>query len=189
MPDNPAIAQPFSWQFIFFSGFIIGFYWPHIVKQWRKLSIQLRKSIGWLLVAAFLLTATATFILVFGHELGGTIGPQIDRIHHIIEQGFNKDRLPLPRILMGVVWFWGLFYFMRRFESWFIKHLGWLFLSFGVHSLYVYTISAFVVFIIRLVVVPLGDDTFIINLLVSLLALALVYLAVRTKFLMKIIPR
>jgi len=189
LPNNPVIAQPFSWQFIFFSGFIIGFYWKHIVEKWRSLSAMLRKTIGWSFVGVFIVTALASFALVFGHELGGTIGQQIDSAHHVIEQGFNKDRLPIERMLLGAVWFWALFFIVRRFEPWIIKRFGWLLLSFGMNSLYVYTISAFVVFFIHLIIAPPGFQSLLLNLLASLVALGLVQLAVQTKFLMKIIPR
>lgn len=186
---NSSFAQLFSWQFIFFSGFIIGFYWQAIIKKWRSLSIKTRKNIGWSLVATFIVTYIAVFTLVFGHEIGGVVGASIDSAHHVIEQGFNKDRLPLPRIILGTIWFWALFFIVRRFEPWIIKHFGWLLLSFGANSLYVYTISAFVVFFMQLAVAPPGFGNLLLNMAASLLALAIVYLAVRTKFLMKIIPR
>ena len=131
----------------------------------------------------------ASIAFVYGHELGGSLGTQLDGIHHMIESGFNKDRLPAERILLGIVWFWGLFFLFRRFESWITAKFGWLLLTFGMNSLYVYTISAFVVFFIHLIIAPPGFYNLLLNLLASIIALGLVYLAVQTKFLMKIIPR
>lgn len=189
LPQDTVMSQPFSWQFIFFAGFTIGFYWEKILAKWRSLSRNMRRVIGWSFFSAFIITASISASLVFGHLLGGDLGARIDAIHHVVEQGFNKDRLPIPRLLLGVVWFWGLFYFVRRFESWIVKYLGWLLLSFGANSLYVYTISAFVVFIIQLFVAPPGFNNTLLNFLVSVLAVGIVYLAVRTKFLMKLIPR
>lgn len=189
LPENPVIAQPFSWQLIFFAGFIIGFYWEAILKTWRSLALKTRKIVGWSFAATFIVTLISSFVLVFGHELGGAIGPQLDAIHHVVEQGFNKDRLPIARILLGTIWFWGLFFLFRRFEAWIIAKFGWLLLTFGMNSLYVYTISAFVIFFAHLIVAPPGFYSLALNLLASLIALGLVYLAVQTKFLMKIIPR
>lgn len=189
LPNTPVIAQPFSWQLIFFGGFIIGFYWQDIIRTWRELSIKARKTIGWSVVGAFALTFVVTFAFVFGHHVGGSLGAQLDSLHHIVEQYFNKDRLPLARILLGSIWFWGLFYLARRYEAWLIKHTGWLLLTFGANSLYVYTISSFVVFAMSLIVAPPGLHNILLNLLLSLSALGIVYLATRTKFLMKIIPR
>lgn len=189
LPNNPVIAQPFSWQLIFFGGFIIGFYWEKILTTWRTLTIKTRKRIGWSFVVTFAVTVLLSFLLVFGHEFGGAVGVQLDAAHHIVEQGFNKDRLPLTRILLGAVWFWGLFYLFRRYEAWIMKYLGWLLLSFGMNSLYVYTISAFVVFFIHLIVAPPGLGNILLNFLVSILMLGIVQVCVQTKFLMKIIPR
>lgn len=189
LPNNPVIAQPFSWQLIFFGGFIIGFYWENILATWRKLSIQTRKKIGWTITAAFIITLAASFILVFGHLIGGAVGTQLSSAHHIVEQNFNKDRLPIPRIILGAIWFWGMFYLLRRFESWIMIRFGGFFLRFGMNSLYVYTISAFVVFFTHLIITPVGGYPVVVNLLVSAAALSLVYLALKTKFLMKVIPR
>lgn len=191
LPQDPIIAQPFSWQFIFFAGFTIGFYWNDILAKWRSLSIKLRKAIGWTVAGTFIVTVAASFLLVFGHEFGGTIGSWLNNAHQVAQVYFHKDRLSIERILIGTVWFWGLFYLFRRFESTIIKYAGWLLLSFGMNSLYVYTISAFVIFFMHLIV-PTGgfdSDSFILNLLTSLVALGLVQLAVQTKFLMKVIPR
>lgn len=188
LPNNTIIAQPFSWQLIFFGGFIIGFYWTKILEFWRSLSLRTRQYIGWSFVSVFAITVITTFTLVFGHELGGAIGSELNRIHRIVEQHFNKDRLPLERIGLGIIWFWGLFYLVRRFEAFIVKHLGWLLLSFGMNSLYVYTISAFVIYFAHLIIAPPGFQSVGLNLLASIVALGLVQLAVQTKFLMRIIP-
>lgn len=189
LPQDPIIAQPFSWQLLFFTGLTIGFYWEKILATWRSLSIKLRKTIGWTVASAFIISVTISFLLVFGHELGGAIGAQLDKIHHAVEIHFHKDRLSIERLAIGAVWFWGLFYIFRRFEAIIVKYAGWLLLSFGMNSLYVYTISAFVIYFIHLIIYPGGFDSVILNLLASLVALGLVQLAVQTKFLMKIIPR
>jgi len=188
-PPAWPFSQALSWQLIFFSGFIIGFHWEKITATWRKLSVRNRRIIGWSFVSAFVLTACISFVLVFGHELGGQLGASIDAAHHIIEQGYNKDRLPIPRIIIGTIWFWALFYLVRRFEAQIAHRTGWLFLRFGENSLYVYTISALIIFFAHLILPPRFTTNPLINLVVSLAALSLVLLAVKTKFLMKIIPR
>lgn len=183
------LARLLSWQFIFFSGFIIGFYWSDIIAAWRTLTIRTRRAIGWSFVTTFVITASASAFLVFGNKFGGTFGADIDALHHIVEQHFNKDRLPIPRLILGAVWLWSLFFIVRRFEGWFVKYLGWLFLKFGMNSLYVYTISAFVIFFVHLIVPAPGLQNTFFNLALSLACLAVVLLAVNKKFLMNIIPR
>lgn len=189
LPNNPVIAQPFSWQLIFFSGFIIGFYWEKIMAAWRTLTTSTRKVIGWSLAAVFVITASASFLLVFGYELGGAIGAQLNALHHIVELEFNKDRLPIERILLGTIWFWGFFYLARRFESQIMKVFGWFLLGFGMNSLYVYTISAFVIFFTHLIIPPPGLGHPVLNFLVAMIVLGVVQICLQTKFLMKVIPR
>lgn len=187
LPENQ--SQPISWQLIFISGFVIGFYWETILAKWRSLSLRLRHTIRVGFVVTFIITAALSFALVFGNRLGGEIGPQIDALHHVVEQYFQKDRLSFGRIILGTVWFWALFAIFRRYEAWLTKKMGWLLLSFGSNSLYVYTISAFVVFFVHLIVLPAEVSWLWLNLVISVSAIGLVLLAVHTKFLMKIIPR
>lgn len=189
-PLPPELSQPISWQVVFFAGLIVGFYWPLLVEQWQKISLKARKAIGITLVSTAAITMALSVLLVFGHEISGTLGSQIDAIHHVVEQGFNKDRLPLTRVLLGAIWFWAIFLVVRKYEATIIKRLGWLLLPLGENSLYVYTVQGFIVFFAHLFILnPGGSGNILINLIISIAALALVLLAVRTKFLMKIIPR
>lgn len=186
----PVFLQPLSWQLLFFSSFIIGYYWPVLVEYWQQIPRKTRKIIGVALISTAVITILTSFALVFGHHLGGVIGSQLDSIHHVVEQLFNKDRLPLTRILLGAIWFWALFWVIRKYEAVVIKKVGWFFLPLGENSLYVYTIQACIVFFAHLFILEPGTTPpLIINLILSIMALALVWLAVRTKFLMKIIPR
>ncbi len=185
------MSQPISWQFIFFSGFVIGFYWDHIANWWRTHFTPLaRKRIGIGIVIAFMATALTSALLVFGHYLGNSLGDTLTTIHHQIEWMFEKDRMPIPRLILGAVWFWGLFWLVRRFEHWVIKRLGWILQPFGENSLYVYTIQAFVIFFAHILLAQFGITFgFWINTFITTVAVTIVYLAVRKKFLMKIIPR
>jgi hypothetical protein len=183
-------SQPISWQVIFFSAFIIGFYWPVLTGYWHKLSLKTQKIIGVTLVSLAAITIATVAFLVFGENFGGTLGAHIDAVHHVVEQGFNKDRMPIPRILLGTLWFWALFWLIRRHEAGVIKRIGWFLIPLGENSLYVYTISAFVVFFMQLfILLPSSTNNMLINLFWSLVALAIVWIATKTKFLMKIIPR
>ena len=189
-PLPPELSQPISWQVIFFGGFVIGYYWPLLTEYWRKFSARTQKAIGITLVSTAAVTIAVSVLLVFGHEFGGAIGSQLDTLHHIVEQGFDKDSMPLSRVLLGMIWFWAFFLVLRRYEAAIMKRVGWFFLPLGENSLYIYTIQAFVVFFAHLFILhPGGSENIIINLVVSLAALALVWYAVHTKFLMKIIPR
>lgn len=102
---------------------------------------------------------------------------------------------------MSLLWFIGFFMIFQRFEKQIKRYLGWLLIPFGTNSLYVYSIHAFVVMGAHLIVNPqYGAPASYFNsfdrlaevpqnLALSILVIAIIYLAVRTKFLMKIIPR
>lgn len=192
IPAGSSFAQPASWQLIFFGGFIIGFYWEDILNKWRSLTIKTRKAIGLALTGLFVATLVASFTLVFGHYLGGTAGPAIDSAHHVVEQYFSKGRLPVSRLLLGTIWLWGMIYLARRFESTIKKYLGWFLLEWGMNSLYVYTISAFVLFFIHLII-PANSfwkiEQLPINLGLSILVVAIVHLILKKRILANIIPR
>ena len=189
-PFSAELSQPISWQLIFFGAFVIGYYWPVLVERWNTISVTVRKVFAVALVSTAIVTITTSALLVFGHEIGGAIGQQLTNTHHIAEQYFNKDRMPIERILLGAIWFWAFFLVLRKYEKVIVKSVGQFLLPLGENSLYVYTIQAFVVFFAHLFILqPRGTENMIINFIVSILAIALVWIAVRTKFLMKIIPR
>lgn len=187
------MLQPVAWQFVFFSGFVIGFHWPQIQNTWRSLSLKTRSRIGLTLSWTAITTIIISALLVFGYKFGGDIGTTLTSWHHAINDYFYKDRLPIPRLIIGAVWFWGVFYLVRRYESWIVQKISWLLNPLGVNSLYVYTIQAFLVFFTHLFIVPAqaGNPTlpWYVNLFVSLALLTLIWIAVKKRFLFKIIPR
>lgn len=180
-------SQPFSWQFIFFSGFILGFHWKTLQNWWQQRSSGFKRTLVSLVAGISIITLIANVFIVFGHEYPG-IGPAMAHLDELLSPLFNKDELPLPRLVLFGLWFSSLYWLFVRFEKQITQFAGWILLPFGTNSLYVYTIQAFVVFTFNLIF-GLGSDWWFINLAISVGAVGLVYLAVRTKFLMKIIPR
>jgi len=180
------LSDQVSWQIIFFAGFVIGFHIKSIQAWWQAKSDLWRRVVTntiWVLAA---ITLVINVLLVFGHGIPH-IGQFLADMNVTIGSHFDKDRMPLERLLLFGLWFLALLLLTSRFERWTTKWLGWLLLPLGMNSLYVYTIQAFIVFFLLLVMpLPLSWP---INLLVSLAAIGLMYVAVRTKFLMRIIPR
>lgn len=191
---TPFMAQPVSWQLIFFSGLVIGFHWPWLQDRWRMLAVSQRRRIGYALVTVFISTAIMSALLVFNRYIGGDAGAMLADWHRTLGGYFDKDRLPLARLALGAVWFWALFWLVRRHEAWLVKKLGWLLLPLGQNSLYVYTVQAFIVFFMHLYVQrptlgPTPDGFWLTNLLYAIAALVLSWWMVRRKILFKIIPR
>ena len=183
---------PLSWQLVFYSGFIIGFYWQNLTRWWKRyLRSWQRNTIAHLVSLLFIVGVASSFWLVFNANYWHVEPYATWNLK--IAPDFDKDQLPAQRLALGAVCFWGLFSFVRRHEKWFIKRLGWLLLPLGTNSLYVYTVEAFIVFFAHLFVLPaqplIAVAPWYANLAASLLAIALVWFAVRKKFLFSIIPR
>lgn len=199
-PDNTTYDQgfmlmPISWQFVFFSGLVIGFHWPEITKLWRRLLPAARTAIGSSLLIAMLASALWSAALVYGDRLDTDQGNRWAEIHRDIEyDNFDKSRLPIPRLIMGTIWFWALFWLVRHFEDWFKKWTGWLLTPFGQNSLYVYIVHSAIVLGMHFVwSVQYREIQSVnklpINLALSLLTIMIIWLLVRYRVLFKIIPR
>lgn len=183
---NPELLQPLSWQLIFFAGFSIGFYHKSISAWWRKLRSHRRTAIIATISTIAVVTLIANVILVFFKDLP-LFGQTAGHWDTLLYTNFDKAELPVPRLLLFGVWFTALYFLVSRFQAQITRFAGWLLLPFGTQSLYVYILEAIVVFTLHLIY--FDGTLWYINLLFTLIAIGLVYLAVRTKFLMKIIPR
>jgi hypothetical protein len=180
-------SQPISWQLIFFGGFTIGFYWNQIRSWWHAQTALAKRSVTAIVFSMTAVTLIFNILIVFGDGLPG-IGPALAMLDNTLSPFFNKDQLPLPRLALFALWFSALYLLFARFQTSIVRFAGWLLLPFGTNSLYVYTIQAFVLFGTLLIVNEPSRYWFV-NLAISLIVIAVVYTAVRTKFLMKIIPR
>lgn len=183
---SPELLQPLSWQLIFFSGFIIGYHYKSIAHWWQTLHLPTRRTIITLVSSIAIITLIANVILVFFKDLP-LFGQTAGEWDTLIYTHFDKATLPIGRLLLFGTWFTALFFLVSRFQNQIRRTMGWLLLPFGTNSLYVYIIQAFVVSGLHLLYFQ--GSSWYINLLLSIVAIALVYLAVRTKFLMKIIPK
>lgn len=186
-------AMPLSWQLVFFSGLAIGFHWPELTSWWQRINQQRRNRIGWSLVATAAATMIASALLVYATSIGGVVGDVLNQWHNAIASGFDKDRLPLPRLALGAVWFWALFWLIRQREDWWMQKVGWLLYPLGVNSLYVYIVQSALVFFAHIyLLMPshiVGSAPWFVNLGISLTALAIVWTMVRYEVLFRIIPR
>lgn len=178
-----------SWQFIFFAGMTIGFYWDILTEKWQKLSQKVRRSIliPILTVAAVTLTAN---LVIFTMSVLSLPGAEIARdFRSDLSPYFSKFALSPARLILFGLWFTLGFYLFHKFEAPIKKLFGWILLPFGQNSLYVYILHAVLLFFGHLILAPSASKNILLNAGASLLVIGLIYLAVRTKFLFKIIPR
>ncbi len=180
--------QLLSWQLLFYGGMTIGFYWPKLQSGWESLSRKTRRiTLGsiWAVGGATLLYNVAIMLSTMGydmHIIGAT--PQLQ--HDLYVLFFDKERLPLTRIALFMVWFWGWFALVRKFERPILRVLGWLLVPYGTNSLYVYTVQAFIIFFGQ---IYFTSGTLGFNFLLSIIFILIPLVMLRYNLLGKIIPR
>ena len=182
------IYQPIPWQLLFFSGIIIGFHWPDIAAWWQRHKQLLVRYFAWPIAIIGVATLCFNVFTVFAQEFIAS-----DWARHLAEETkrlrtttFYKEELPLVRYLLFLLWFWAAFFIIERFQKQIIRFTGWLLIPFGVNSLYVYTLHAVLVFFVH---IYFSSTNIVGNFLVTAGVIAIIYAAIRTKFLMNIIPR
>lgn len=185
--ETMELSQIYSWQLVFFGGLTVGFYWQQIRQWWSSISLPIRKIIVTATVSLTVITMAACFLLAYGTDLLG-LDPLFKQVFDALYPTFAKEPLYLPRLLLFILWFGAAFWLFWRFEKFIVRWAGWLFMSFGTNSLYVYTIQAFLVFFLHLII-PSATPSILLNFLLTILGVAVVWIAVKTRFLMKIIPR
>lgn len=185
--ETTELSQVFSWQLIFFGGMSIGFYMDPIRHWWMRQTDIFKRSVIATTVAITLTTMVANFILVVWGK--AILGPDMYfSVISALDPLLNKERLPLYRIVLFLLWFGASFWFVQKIEPFILRWFSWILIPFGTNSLYVYTIEAFIIYFAHLLIAQ-PSTNWLLNLAMCLICLGLTWLAVRFKFLMKIIPR
>lgn len=188
--NSAEILMILSYQLVFFAGLIIGFHWTDVQAWWRSRSKTFREYIS----APLLGLAAATLILNMIVVVLVTLNawPALSEGYYRLfwsDGLFHKESLPVLRLALFALWFsLGLTLF-TKFEAQIKKWLGWILLPFGTNSLYVYIMHALILFLAHLVIPPNATTNVFANFIASILLLGLILLAVRSRFLFKIIPR
>lgn len=187
-PDSLFI-QPYKWQLLFFLGMTVGFHWKQLVSLWERIPKVWQRSIIATMVVASVATLAFNVFLAFGGEISDKVYSVVAPLRaYLHDNYFNKEVLPITRLSLALLWFWTSFWLFRRFERQITAKLGWLLLPLGTNSLYVYTVHAFLLFFIHLIVYP-GNKDLIVNIILSWGTIALIWTMVRYQILFKIIPR
>lgn len=186
---SPELLMLLSWQFIFFAGMTLGFYWDILAEKWQGLSKKLRKAILTPVLGIAAVTLAINVILVAMVILSLPGASSADAFISSLWPLFQKFALSPLRLVLFGLWFTLGFYLFNRYETPIKKYAGWILLPFGQNSLYVYIMHAVILFFAHLIIAPWSGGNIIINAIGSIIVLALIYAAVKTKFLFKIIPR
>lgn len=183
----------YSWQLLFYGGAIVGFYVPEIQAWWRSTSKTIRTFIS----STVLTTSFGLLVLSVFFTFGWSIVKQDNNpimnfneylaVRSWIDPLFDRVSLQPLRILTAILWFSSLVLIFRHFQQFIKKWLGWLLMTYGQNSLYVYILHGFFVYAIdlllpRTTIIPLN------LLLIISVVLALWYMT-KKQFLFKYIPR
>jgi len=196
--DHGVLNPYMQWQVYFFLGAFIGYYWQQLQRRFDKLSPSARRrvSTSGIMAAAIMFIVSAVFVFVpeffQSHRLpaglwGSMLGWIVNVSHNLVYTQLLVDgRVGLLRPLALLVMVGGLYAFVRRFETAIVASIGWLLLPFGRNSLYVYIVESFFLFTIPYF---LASSSFVVNSLLELTIIGGAWLAVRNRFLFRIIPR
>ena len=187
--NSTELLMPLSWQLIFFTGLTIGYHWNDLSDWWRRQSETLRKTIRIPVLTLAVITLLINIVLVAGFSLNFFPASWQTIYNTELFTTFDKNGLPLARLILFGLWFTlGITLFMR-FEKTITKWFGWLLLPFGMNSLYVYIQHAIIIFFAHLIIAPGTSSNFILNFFGSIAILGIIYYAVKKRFLFSIIPR
>lgn len=187
--NSTELLMPLSWQLIFFTGLTIGYHWNDLSDWWRRQSETLRKTIRIPVLTLAVITLLINIVLVAGFSLNFFPASWQTIYNTELFTTFDKNGLPLARLVLFGLWFTlGITLFMR-FEKTITKWFGWLLLPFGMNSLYVYIQHAIIIFFAHLIIAPGTSSNFILNFFGSIAILGIIYYAVKKRFLFSIIPR
>lgn len=169
------------WQIYFFGGMVIGYHRDVVARLWQRYGAPHR----WLqpaLVLACLATLAVSVVLDYlpsgGTRLVST-GATYDAL-------FHDERFGLLRPVVFALWFAALFLVVQRWEPLIAGTVGRLLVPLGRNPLYVYLLQ--ILLLTGLNLLP-GPRNLLANTAAALLAIGLLWLAVRRRFLFGIIPR
>ena len=185
---SPELLMVLTWQLIFFIGFTIGFYWDKLQAWWKNVSHKTQKYIltPILIVAATTLIANILIVLA---SYAGIATEFIVPLQNTLAVLTPKEALSPLRLFIFGLWFILGYYLVSRYQKQIVKWFGWILIPFGHNSLYVYILHAVILFFAHLIMAPDSSTNILINAVGSLIIIGLILLAVRKRFLFKIIPR
>ena len=183
--DVPLFLPFSAWQIVFVAGIVFGFYLPRIEAWFRSMASQQKNILYYSLVSFTAVTfigSLVCFVLLprFGNAMPWVLDTQLWAVGAYIRDTLvpltNKDMLDPLRLVVGFVWFIGLYMLLRKHETRINKYTGGVLALFGKNSLYVYGFHALILFVIELYVRPAGGSgNVLLNTLMAVVVLVSIY--------------
>lgn len=176
---NTGYYRPFlQWGVYFFIGAAAGYHWEELRALMARLSPTWRAWVRGSLMGAAVILYAIGLLFLFKRGLIAHSATYTDL--------FGNNRLGVLRPLAAPISVAGTYFLVRRFEQLLARTVGKVIIPFGRSSLYVYVAQSFVVFLTPF---AFGRQGFAFNTLYDLAIIALIWVAVRVRFLAFLIPR
>ncbi len=186
-----------SWQILFFSGALVGYYHQEIWAKFSNLKMKWQRLIRRSIFAVSLITLSlsiwfTTIVEEYGKnvgssflglDLGGARNYSIETLRVV----FDKTSLAPARLALFYLWFMALYLLVRKYENFLEEKLGWLLITLGQNSLYVYIMHAIILFCLNLIV-PEGL-AWPLNVLIATSFVGGIWWLTKKRFLFRIVPR
>lgn len=156
-----------SWQLIFNLGILIGFYWNSIQQRWNSLAAGRQRFIKRTFLIAAVLSFAASYASVYVlsllfHLWGDNLLPNWwqhvaytwGNWNHDVWLYADKWTMGPVRVLLFFTWFPVLYGLFRHYEFRIQKYSRGLLEMLGRNSLFVYSVHAFIVFILKMYFIP-----------------------------------
>lgn len=170
---HPTLNIFTAWQIVFMFGIILGYYLPQLEKWASGIRPQLRSLAWWGIVGA----ASISYIgVVLRLSIIPFLFPSVsDTLPVSWLASLDKDSVGIARILIGILWFSGLYLLVRRFEQQIDRFTGGTLLLLGKNSLLVYSLEAFVIFAIDVFLPAPQSSPLIINTIIGIAGMTAIY--------------
>lgn len=128
----------YAWQFLFILGMFIA--------DSREIFISLHSMLvrNLLLKLSFFIVCLLLVILSVLDVFYKYFDPSVSKL---IRMWVNKENIATLRIILFLYWFGVLYLFFERFKNFFVKKLGFIYLTFGSHSLLTYILQSVILFV------------------------------------------
>lgn len=186
-----------SWQILFFSGMLFGYYQQQIWEAFSNLKLSVRTWLRRIIFCGALITLSlSVWFTTIAEEYGKASGKKFlsldlsaARSYSIetLRSVFDKTSLAPARLVLFYLWFTALYLLVRKHEDFLERKVGWLLITLGQNSLYVYIIHSVILFLLNLII-P-GGLIWPLNILISTSFVGLIWWLTKKRFLFRIVPR
>lgn len=182
-----------SWQLLFLGGAVVGFYATRVRDWWRQRSRLFRRTVSLSVYSGSLVTVVLSVFFTFGWNLVQQPDnpimsfDQYVQAKAVIDPYFHIVTLQPLRLVVTLLWFTALLLLFSRFQDWLVRWLGWLLVTFGQNSLYVYILHG--VFAYTLDFILPTREYFVLNVTLIIGTVMALWYMTKKRLLINIIPR